>query len=66
MCGVWVWVLSFVLSLGESVEARPHETTNIAAHLMKQLNVFFESIVEVPRIRIGGKQTIETLIACMR
>ncbi len=31
-------------------------------HLMKQLNAFFEVTVEVPRIRIGGRQTIETLI----
>ncbi len=31
-------------------------------HLMKQLNAFFEVIVEVPRIRIGKRQTIETLI----
>jgi len=30
--------------------------------LMKQLNAFFEAIVEVPRIRIGKNQTIETLI----
>jgi CRISPR-associated protein Cas1 len=30
--------------------------------LMKQLNAFFEVIVEVPRMRIGKKQTIETLI----
>jgi hypothetical protein len=26
------------------------------------LNIFFEATVEVPRIRIGKKQTIETLI----
>ena len=31
--------------------------------LMKQLNAFFEATVEVPRIRIGGRQTIETLIS---
>jgi hypothetical protein len=31
--------------------------------LMKQLNAFFEVIVEVPRIKIGKKQTIETLIS---
>lgn len=31
--------------------------------LMKQLNAFFETIVEVPRMRIGKKQTIETLIS---
>jgi len=30
--------------------------------LMKQLNQFFESYVEVPRMRVGKKQTIETLI----
>ena len=30
--------------------------------LMKQLNAFFEVIVDVPRMRIGGRQTIETLI----
>lgn len=31
--------------------------------LMKQLNAFFELVVEVPRIRLGGRQTIETLIS---
>jgi hypothetical protein len=30
--------------------------------LMASLNRFFESTVEIPRIRVGGKQTIETLI----
>ena len=30
--------------------------------LMKQLNKFFESYVEVPRVRVGFKQTIETFI----
>jgi hypothetical protein len=29
---------------------------------MKQLDKFFESLVDVPRIRVGVKQTIETLI----
>ena len=29
---------------------------------MKKMNEFFESKVEVPRIRVGNKQTIETLI----
>jgi hypothetical protein len=29
---------------------------------MKRLNAFFESKVEVPRIKHGNKQTIETLI----
>ena len=30
--------------------------------LMKQPNAFFEAMVEVPRMRIGIRQTIETLI----
>jgi CRISPR-associated protein Cas1 len=29
---------------------------------MKKLNSFFESIVEIPRVKHGSKQTIETLI----
>ena len=29
---------------------------------MKQLNVFFESYIDIPRMRMGKKQTIETLI----
>jgi len=29
---------------------------------MKQPNAFFEAMVEVPRMRIGIRQTIETLI----
>lgn len=31
--------------------------------LMKQLSGLFESAVKVPRIRVGGRQTIETLIS---
>ena len=30
--------------------------------IMKKLNEFFESGIDVPRIRIGEKQTVETLI----
>ena len=30
--------------------------------LMKELSKFFESKVEVPRIQVGKKQTVETLI----
>ena len=29
---------------------------------MDQLNEFFESVVEIPRIKVGERQTIETLI----
>jgi CRISPR-associated endonuclease Cas1 len=31
-------------------------------HLMKELDIFFESIIEVPRIKVGNRQTIETVI----
>jgi len=31
--------------------------------LMKQLHKFFECMVDVPRVRIGNRQTIETLIS---
>jgi len=30
--------------------------------MMKQLNEFFEFVIEVPRIQLGKHQTIETLI----
>jgi len=30
--------------------------------LMKQLDTFFESTVEIPRIQIGKKQSIESLM----
>ena len=30
--------------------------------MMKQLDGFFESKVDVPRIRVGSTQTVETLI----
>jgi CRISPR-associated endonuclease Cas1 len=30
--------------------------------LMRELEKFFESIIEVPRMKVGKKQTIETLI----
>ncbi len=29
---------------------------------MDQINDFFESMVEIPRMKVGAKQTIETLI----
>jgi hypothetical protein len=30
--------------------------------LMKQLDKYFESYIEIPRMRIGKRQTIETLV----
>lgn len=34
----------------------------LTQNLMKKLNKFFESEVEIPRIRVGEKQSIDTLI----
>jgi hypothetical protein len=44
--------------------ARASEYLNYSQtrQLVKQFNAFFEREVEVPRIRIGKRQTIETLI----
>jgi CRISPR-associated protein Cas1 len=41
---------------------REYLNSSQTRQLMKQLNAFFETTVEVPRIRIGRRQTIETLI----
>ena len=41
---------------------REYLNNSLTRDLMKQLNAFFEVIVEVPRIKIGKRQTIETLI----
>lgn len=41
---------------------REYLNGNHTRQLMKQLNAFFEAIVEVPRMTVGGRQTIETLI----
>ena len=30
--------------------------------MMRKLNSFFESTIEIPRVRHGNKQTVETLI----
>jgi hypothetical protein len=34
----------------------------LAKDMMNKLNSFFEEIVEIPRVRHGKKQTVETLI----
>lgn len=41
---------------------REYLNNQITKELMEKLNNFFESTVEVPRIKVGKKQTIETLI----
>jgi RIO-like serine/threonine protein kinase len=41
---------------------RQYLSKSLAKDMMNKLNSFFESTVEVPRIRHGNRQTIETLI----
>ena len=31
--------------------------------MMRKLNSFFESIIEIPRVKHGNRQTVETLIS---
>ena len=41
---------------------REYLNNKLTRDLMKKLEMFFESKVEIPRIKVGKKQTIETLI----
>jgi hypothetical protein len=41
---------------------REYLTKPLAKDMMNQLNSFFESIVDIPRVKHGNKQTVETLI----
>jgi CRISPR-associated protein Cas1 len=41
---------------------RQYLSKSLAKDMMNKLNSFFESIIEVPRIRHGAKQSLETLI----
>jgi len=43
---------------GKRVYLRATQTRD----LMKQLDTFFESTVEIPRIQVGKKQSIESLM----
>jgi hypothetical protein len=39
---------------------------NFAADFTKKLNHYFEIIVEIPRIKVGKRQTLDTLITKRR
>ena len=41
---------------------RQYLSKPLAKDMLKKLNAFFESIVEIPRVRYGNRQTLETLI----
>ncbi len=43
-------------------EKREYLNNNQTKDLMTKLNCFFDSKFEIPRIKIGHRQTIETLI----
>ena len=44
------------------VGKREYLNATLTRKLMKDLFEFFESMIEIPRIRLTGKQSIETLI----
>ena len=50
-----------VLSRGKQAK-REYLDASKTTELLKQLNDHFESMIEIPRIRVGKKQTMETLI----
>ena len=42
---------------------REYLSKALAKDMMRRLNSFFESIVDIPRVKHGNKQTVETLIS---
>jgi len=47
------------LKMGKRIHLCEYETDELA----DALNLFFERIVEVPRIKVGKRQTLDTLIS---
>lgn len=56
-----VFVTDFIMKLGvgKRIHLCKYETNDLA----ERLNQLFESKVEIPRIRVGKEQEIETLIS---
>ncbi len=50
-----------ILSKGKQAKRECLDETRTKS-LFERLNGFFESTIEIPRIRVGRKQTLETLI----
>ena len=46
----------------KKIGKREYLTNQKTRYLMAKLNAFFESKVEVPRLKVGKEQSIETLI----
>jgi CRISPR-associated protein Cas1 len=74
-CLVDDFIIQFCMSLKKKDFAMKHEDYSskrkgereylnkaLAKDMMRRLNSFFESIVNVPRVKHGNKQTLETLI----
>ena len=47
------------LKMGKKIHLKEYETDNLA----EDLNAFFDRIVNVERIKVGNRQTIDTLIS---
>jgi CRISPR-associated endonuclease Cas1 len=49
-------------STRKKIGKREYLNNNLTRDLMTKLEVFFESTLDVPRIKVGKKQTVKTLI----
>jgi len=47
------------LKMGKKIHLKEYETDSLA----EDLNAFFDRIVEVERIKVGKRQTVDTLIS---
>ena len=46
----------------EKIGKREYLNNQLTRDLLKKLEVFFESTVEIPRIKVGKRQSYDTLI----
>jgi hypothetical protein len=47
------------LKMGKKIHSKEYETNSLA----EDLNAFFDRVVDVERIKVGKRQTIDTLIS---
>lgn len=47
------------LKMGKKIHLKEYETNSLA----EDLNVFFDRLVDIERIKVGNRQTIDTLIS---
>jgi CRISPR/Cas system-associated endonuclease Cas1 len=57
------FVMKFEFLSRKKIGAREYLNDLDSKGLMRELNRFFESTVDIPRMRVGKRQTLETLIS---